>query len=195
MPQFSTASRPADKAVINRLSVDRCVPPSVYIGFRLFVLLGRRSGDVSSMLRKVRGTLVSWANCSVGVQSCPFRPAASPRAPTRPARSVSRFWNRQVSNYHGVRKREFSAKSGPKGAFCSRRAQQGNSARDCYRHMTRPSFCIIFLRRTAAGGLEDDPSLAGSLRTFSVISRSTCKGFPDRRVRISWTLNQVQRRT
>ena len=49
------------------------VPPSVYIGFRLFVLLGRR-GDVSSMLWGVRGRLVSGANSSVGTQSCPTRP-------------------------------------------------------------------------------------------------------------------------
>ena len=35
---------------MNRLSTAGFVPPSVYIGFRLFVLLGRRSGDVSSML-------------------------------------------------------------------------------------------------------------------------------------------------
>ena len=42
---------------IDQLSTDRCVPPSVYIGFRLFVLLGRRSGDLSSMPWRVRGTL------------------------------------------------------------------------------------------------------------------------------------------
>ena len=72
--------------VINRSSTARCVPPSVYIGFRLFVLLGRRSGDVSSMSRGVRGTLVSWAHCSVGVPSRPApprRPAVRPD-PTRP---------------------------------------------------------------------------------------------------------------
>ena len=48
-------------------------PYSVYIGFRLFVLLGKR-GDVSSMLWRVRGRLVSWANNSVGIQSCPTPP-------------------------------------------------------------------------------------------------------------------------
>ena len=36
--------------LINRGSTGHFVPPSVYIGFRLFVLLGIRSGDVSSML-------------------------------------------------------------------------------------------------------------------------------------------------
>ena len=35
---------------INWLSTARCVPPSVDIGFRLFLLLKRGSGDVSSML-------------------------------------------------------------------------------------------------------------------------------------------------
>ena len=48
----------ADKPVVNRLSTADFVPPSVYIGFRLFVLLGRRSGSVSCMLRRVRGRLV-----------------------------------------------------------------------------------------------------------------------------------------
>ena len=59
---------------------------SVYIGFRLFVLQGSRSGDVSSMPWKLRGMLVSWANSSVGIQSCPtppHRPAVRPD-PTRP---------------------------------------------------------------------------------------------------------------
>ena len=72
-------------------------PHSVYIRFPLFVLLERRSGDVSSMPWGVRGSLVSWANCSVGVLSCPRpRPAAPPCAPTRPARGMSGFWIRQV---------------------------------------------------------------------------------------------------
>ena len=39
-------------------------------------------------------------------------------------------------------------------------AQQRNFARDDYRHMTRPSTCTVFPKRTAAGGLEDDPSPA-----------------------------------
>ena len=71
---------------MNRLSTARCVPQSVYIGFRLFVLLGGRSGDVSAMLWKVRGRLVSWANSFVGTQSCPTpprHPAVCPD-PTRP---------------------------------------------------------------------------------------------------------------
>ena len=41
------------------------------------MLLGGRSGDVSSMPCGVRGSLVPWANCSVGVPSCP----APPRRP------------------------------------------------------------------------------------------------------------------
>ena len=59
--------------MINRCSTAGFVPPSVYIGFRLFVLLGRR-GNVSSILWRVRGRLVSWANSSVGIQSCPTPP-------------------------------------------------------------------------------------------------------------------------
>ena len=49
------------------------------------MLLEGRSGDVSSMPWGVRGMLVSWANCSVGVPSCPApprRPAVRPD-PTR----------------------------------------------------------------------------------------------------------------
>ena len=53
-------------------------PHSVYIGFRLFVLLGGRSSDVCSMPWGVRGSLVSWADCS----ALP-RPAVRPD-PTRP---------------------------------------------------------------------------------------------------------------
>ena len=76
--------------MINRLQTGRqpliLFPHSVYIGFRLFVLLERCSADVSSMPWRVRGTLVSWANNSVGTQSCPTppgRPAGRPD-PTRP---------------------------------------------------------------------------------------------------------------
>ena len=47
----------------------------------MFVLLEGRSGDVSMVPWRVRGTLVSWANCSVGVPFCPApprRPAVRP---------------------------------------------------------------------------------------------------------------------
>ena len=57
-PGTKSASRPGDKPLINRLSTAGFVPPSVYIGIRLFVLLGRCSGDVSSMLWRVRRTIV-----------------------------------------------------------------------------------------------------------------------------------------
>ena len=67
------------------------IPPSMFIGFRLFVLLKRRSEQVCKMPWKVRWSVVPWANRSVGASSCP----ASPRptaplcaAPTRPARGV-----------------------------------------------------------------------------------------------------------
>ena len=62
---------------------------SVYIRFRLFVLLGGRSGDVFTMPRGIRGTLVSWADCSVGVRiltdpAPPPRRSAVRSNPTRP---------------------------------------------------------------------------------------------------------------
>ena len=52
------------------------------------MLLENRSSDVFSMLWRVRKTLVSWANSSVGIQFCSTRlvlpdPAVRPD-PTRP---------------------------------------------------------------------------------------------------------------
>ena len=68
---------------MNQLSTAGFVPPSVYIGFRLVVLLGGRSGHVSAMLWKVRGRL-----CLLGEQFCwhPVLrdPAPSPRRAPRP---------------------------------------------------------------------------------------------------------------
>ena len=57
-PERKSASRPADKPRMNHWSTAGFVPPSIYIGFRLFVLLGRRSGDVSSMLWRVGKRIV-----------------------------------------------------------------------------------------------------------------------------------------
>ena len=59
---------------MNRGSTAGFNPSSVYIGFGLFVLQESRSGDESSMLWRVRGRLVSWANSSVGMQFCPTPP-------------------------------------------------------------------------------------------------------------------------
>ena len=70
---------PADKPQINRWSTGHFVPPSVYIGFSLFVLLGKCGGNVPSMPWKVRRTFVSWENNSVGAQSCPIPPGRSAR--------------------------------------------------------------------------------------------------------------------
>ena len=68
--------------LINRGSTARFVPPSVYIGFPLFVLPKRRSGQLSSIAWRARGTFVSWANRPVGVR-LPV-PALPRRAPPRP---------------------------------------------------------------------------------------------------------------
>ena len=74
----STASLP----LVNRSSTARqpliLFLHLVYTGVRLYVHLDRRSGDVSSMPWRVRGSLVPWANYSVGTQFCatpPRRPA------------------------------------------------------------------------------------------------------------------------
>ena len=56
------------------------------MGFRLFVLLERRSSIISSMPWRVQGTFVCCADNSVGIQSCPTprgRPTERPD-PTRP---------------------------------------------------------------------------------------------------------------
>ena len=70
MNRGSAAGQPQ----VKRGSTPGFVSPSVYIGFRLFVLLEIRSRDVSSMLWRVREQLVPKANSSVSTQSCPTPP-------------------------------------------------------------------------------------------------------------------------
>ena len=52
----------------------------------MFVLLERRSSDVSAIPWRVHGTCVSWPNKSIGTQSCPTPPGRSAGRPdpTRP---------------------------------------------------------------------------------------------------------------
>ena len=108
-PAARNEERPSSRRPrMNRLSTARqprfVFLHSVYIGFRLFALPKRRSGQLSSMPWKpwrAMGTVASWANRPVGVQSCPapLRPAAPPCAsPPRPARGMSGLWIRQVAN-------------------------------------------------------------------------------------------------
>ena len=84
----SSRGSTADKPVICRGSTAGFVPPSIYIGFRVFVLPKTHSGKVSAMLWRRRGTVVSGANRPVGVPSCPASFPTPPRralpAPTRP---------------------------------------------------------------------------------------------------------------
>ena len=80
-PGTKNAFRPAIKPLVNRGSTAHFVPPIVYIGFRLFVLLERRSGDVSAISWRERWSFVSWANSSVGTQSCPTPPGRSAGRP------------------------------------------------------------------------------------------------------------------
>ena len=75
-PRTKSASLPADNPRINRSSTARCVPPSVDISFRLFVLLERIVLSASSPAR--------------------LRLAAPPCASTRRARGMCGFWIRQV---------------------------------------------------------------------------------------------------
>ena len=82
-PGTKSASRPDDKPRINRWSTAGFVSPSVYIGFPLFVLPESRPQRLSLIRQSVRGTVLSWANRSVGVSFCP----ALPSLPLRRARS------------------------------------------------------------------------------------------------------------
>ena len=96
-PGSKSTYRPGDKPRINRSSSVDFFLHSFHMGFCLLVLLGRRSGDVSSMPWRVRGTLVvSWANNSVGTKSYPTPPRRPPGAPTRTASDMSGFWIRQA---------------------------------------------------------------------------------------------------
>ena len=95
--QPSSRGQSGDK--INRGSSAGFVPPSVYIGFHLFVLPGTRPGGFSSIVWKVKASVASWANRPVGVPSCPSAPrlAVPPCAATsRPNRGMSGFWVRQI---------------------------------------------------------------------------------------------------
>ena len=87
-PGTKSASRPAIKPLIKRGSTAHFVSPFVYIGFRLFVFLGRRSSDVFLMIWLVRGILVCWANSSVGIQFC-STPPVLPEPAVRPDRVKS----------------------------------------------------------------------------------------------------------
>ena len=96
-PGTKSGRRPADKPRINRGSTARCVPPSVYIGFRLFVL----PRIVQDICLRCPGNLGGQrSGCLLGRPthrhpiSCPapLRPAAPPcAAPPRPARGMSGF--------------------------------------------------------------------------------------------------------
>ena len=77
--QGQRAFRPGDKPQINRSSTAGFVPPTVYIGFPLFVLPKRCSRQLSSMPWRARGTVVFYANKPVGVPPCRARPAQPPR--------------------------------------------------------------------------------------------------------------------
>ena len=85
--------------LMNRLITAGFVPPSGYMGFPLFVLAKGRSGQLSTILWRAKGTVSFWATRPDGVPFCPVppRPAAPPcAAPTRTARGMFWFWTRQV---------------------------------------------------------------------------------------------------
>ena len=88
------------------------------------MLLESLSGNVSSTLWRVRGRLVSWANSSVGTQSCstPPRHAAVRPDPTRPwyvrvLDSTSKFSASRPPSNHGLPWKNFNIKFLPKQAM------------------------------------------------------------------------------
>ena len=85
---------------MNRGSTAGFVHLSVYIGFPLFVLAKGRSGQLSTVPWRARGTVGFWATRPVGILFCPAqpRPAAPPCAvPARTARGMFGFCSRQVN--------------------------------------------------------------------------------------------------
>ena len=72
------------------------VPPSVYMTFCLFVLLGKHSGSVSSMLWGYGKGLFLWRTVLFASSPARPRPANPPCTPSRRPSGMSRFWIRQV---------------------------------------------------------------------------------------------------
>ena len=70
----------ANKPVTNRGSIAGFVFPSVYIGIRSPVLPNKSLEQLSSILWRARGSIVSWSNRPVGIPSfsAPLHPAAPP---------------------------------------------------------------------------------------------------------------------
>ena len=99
-PGTKSASRLGDKPVINRLSSGRCVPPSVYIGFRLFCFWRDVQATCSPCLGGYEGRLCPGRTVLSASSPARVRPAAPPcAAPTQPAGGMSGFWTRQVGKW------------------------------------------------------------------------------------------------
>ena len=98
-PGTKSGRRPGDKPVIGRGSIGCFDPPSVYIGFPLFVLPKDRSRHCLRCPGGQQGQLSPGRTDLSATRPALPRPA-SPlrRAPTppRPARGMSGFWLKQV---------------------------------------------------------------------------------------------------
>ena len=110
--------------VINRGSTGRFVPPSVYIGFPLFVLAKRRPGQFlqcaggSERLLASKATGMS-APCSA--QRCPAPPSALRRAdPTRPLLCPSIGLDRCSCLRRDVQNSFLQCAGGPQGRLASK---------------------------------------------------------------------------
>ena len=85
-----------EQMLVNRSSTARCIPLSICIGRRLFVLLKRRLGQLSLIRQRPwvkEGRLIAGQTDPSASRSAWFRPALPPpcAAPPRPARDISGF--------------------------------------------------------------------------------------------------------
>ena len=120
---------------INRLSTAGFAP-SVSIEICLLVLPKKPSQQLSSMPSRARRTVVSWADRPTRVLSwlALARPVPPPcAAPSRAARGMSRFWNRQLRFLVAENRRcedvRISHQSNPKPGHTSGRSGRGGTRR------------------------------------------------------------------
>ena len=161
----------AYQPLINRSSTARCVPPSFYIGFRLFVLLENHKETCLRYFRECESRLSTGQTVLSAPRPARPRPAVPMCAPTRPARGMSGFWTPQVEDggFFVVRTKKEEMEGGP--AFFGRRSPSPNPSSSA-RSSTHLQGQISKMGR-------------GSLIFGSEDRRLKMEGFFDLRIRIS----------
>ena len=96
LPGTKRVFRPDDKPLINRWSTVDFVPPSVYIGFRFFVLLTNVEATFFQWLGKNSGLFFPGQIVLLAPKLARPRPAAAPGALSQTALGMSGFWIRHV---------------------------------------------------------------------------------------------------